>query len=156
MKNYIINICVVLMFFSSLQLYAQDSKRERIKSLKIAYITDKLDLTSEEAEKFWPIYNRFDDNSHRLRNREFRKIKKKLRNENLSLITNEEAMKILNKMEAIETELYNEKKKLVVDLQKVISPKKIILLKKVEDDFNKELFRRLRQQQRAPLKKRNQ
>ena len=31
-----------------------------MKALKTAHITDQLDLTSAEAEKFWPIYNEFD------------------------------------------------------------------------------------------------
>lgn len=31
--------------------------KERIKALKVAYITKELNLTSAEAEKFWPVYN---------------------------------------------------------------------------------------------------
>jgi len=38
----------------------QDSKaQERIKNLRIAYISDKLGLTPDQAEKFWPIYRQF-------------------------------------------------------------------------------------------------
>ena len=38
----------------------QDSKaQERIKNLRIAYISDKLGLTTEQAEKFWPVYRQF-------------------------------------------------------------------------------------------------
>jgi hypothetical protein len=33
----------------------------RIKSLKIAHLTERLNLSSEEAAKFWPIYNQFED-----------------------------------------------------------------------------------------------
>jgi hypothetical protein len=33
--------------------------QEKINSLRIAYLTDKLGLTSEQAEKFWPIYREF-------------------------------------------------------------------------------------------------
>lgn len=32
--------------------------QDRIKAEKIAYLTDAMDLTSAEAEKFWPVYNR--------------------------------------------------------------------------------------------------
>ena len=32
--------------------------QDRIKAEKIAYLTDKMDLSSAEAEKFWPVYNR--------------------------------------------------------------------------------------------------
>ena len=34
-----------------------NQKREQIKALKIAYITDELKLTPEEATKFWPLFN---------------------------------------------------------------------------------------------------
>ena len=38
----------------------QDSKaQERIKNLRIAYISDKLGLTPDQAEKFWPVYRQF-------------------------------------------------------------------------------------------------
>lgn len=33
----------------------------RIKSLKIAHLTERLNLSSEEAVKFWPIYNQYED-----------------------------------------------------------------------------------------------
>ena len=38
------------------QLYKGKFSKEKIKNLKIAFFTDKLSLTSEEAEKFWPVY----------------------------------------------------------------------------------------------------
>ena len=38
-----------------------DSKQqEKLKSLYVAYITQKLDLTSAEAQEFWPLHNEFD------------------------------------------------------------------------------------------------
>ena len=42
---------------------AQDDKarndwQEKMKAQKIAYLTDRMDLTSEEATLFWPVYNR--------------------------------------------------------------------------------------------------
>lgn len=35
--------------------------REKIEQYKIAYITEKLDLTPEEAQKFWPVYNKYNN-----------------------------------------------------------------------------------------------
>jgi hypothetical protein len=35
------------------------SKRENIESMKIAYLTKKLNLTPDEAQKFWPVFNQF-------------------------------------------------------------------------------------------------
>ena len=41
---------------------AQDGdNQERIQALKIAFITKRLDLSSEEAQRFWPVYNRYEN-----------------------------------------------------------------------------------------------
>jgi hypothetical protein len=34
-------------------------KEEQVKAQKIAFFTQKLSLTSEEAQKFWPVYNNY-------------------------------------------------------------------------------------------------
>ena len=41
----------------------EDAKKDggRIEALKIAYITNKLNLSTDEAQKFWPIYNKYMD-----------------------------------------------------------------------------------------------
>jgi len=46
-------------------------KKEQIKALKVAYITEELNLNSEEAAKFWPLYNAFED-----KQKEFKQEKK--------------------------------------------------------------------------------
>ena len=49
-------------------------KREKVKALKVAYITEQLELTTDEAQKFWPIYNAFDENQSELRHEKMRAI----------------------------------------------------------------------------------
>lgn len=40
--------------------YSQNQPRvNKLESYKIAFITRKLNLTSEEAQRFWPIYNKY-------------------------------------------------------------------------------------------------
>jgi len=36
-----------------------EEKRDRLKAVSTAYMTKELELTSAEAEKFWPVYNRY-------------------------------------------------------------------------------------------------
>ncbi|WP_293744327.1 hypothetical protein [uncultured Pedobacter sp.] len=54
MKNLLF---VALMFLLPTTLLAQRPRGEEIESLKIAFFTQKLDLSPEEAKVFWPIYN---------------------------------------------------------------------------------------------------
>lgn len=54
-------ISLILLLCTSLFLSAQKHPRdfERIESYKIQYLTEKLDLSPEMAQQFWPIYNQF-------------------------------------------------------------------------------------------------
>ena len=46
----------------------QDQKvRDKIEAARIAYITDQLQLTPGEAEKFWPIYREFAERRREIR-----------------------------------------------------------------------------------------
>ena len=95
-------LLIAFLFFASV-MQAQDGKHEKIKALKTAYITEQLGLTSEEAEKFWPIYNRYDEKFHDLRRKEKKEIFQKLKDgmENLS---EAEANALIEKSILIESE----------------------------------------------------
>src|SRR5690606_18064590 len=57
MKKY---LTLAILFLSASLSFAQpgnESRKEKIESLKIAFITTELELTPEESEKFWPLYN---------------------------------------------------------------------------------------------------
>ena len=133
-----------IMLFCAIGIQAQEGKHEKIKTLKTAYITDKLELTSSEAEKFWPIYNNYAEKFHTLRVQEHKEIYKKLR-DGLDKVTDTEANEMIDKNLSIEASMLELNKQMTIELRKVVSPKKIILLKKVENDFKRELLERYRQ-----------
>lgn len=134
----------LLFLMISMASYSQDSKREQIKTLKIAYISKDLNLSSSEAEKFWPVYNAFDEKQFDLKMIKMRKIKQDLKNKPLENLTDAEANAILNQIDNLEDETFQNRKKLVADLRKVISPVKILKLKQAEDNFNKTLLKQYR------------
>lgn len=54
------SIFTILFLICTLSLFSQEGGRGgRIESLKIAYLTKKLNLSPEEAQRFWPIYNNY-------------------------------------------------------------------------------------------------
>ncbi len=152
MKNIFI---LTILLFTCATLFAQPARQERIKSLKVAFISEKLALTSKEAQQFWPIYNTYDDNIYQLKNVELKKIKNELQFKGINQMSEKEARSVLSRIEKIEESIYQERKTLVSQLLGVISAKKIILLKKVEDDFNRELLKRLRERRMQRFKNRN-
>lgn len=145
--KFILPILLLLTFSFS---FSQENKekREKVKALKVAYITEQLELSSEEAQKFWPIYNAFDDKQSELRHEKMRAILNRFHPRNVDKLTEKEASSLLVQMEKIEEDLFYLRKKFIKDLQEVISAKKIIKLKKAEEDFNRELLKQMRDKRR--------
>jgi hypothetical protein len=137
-------ITTLLVLFSFIG-FAQDdpSKKEQIKALKTAFITTELDLTSAEAEKFWPIYNAFEEKQFELRHEKIRSYQNRLEKD-LTTISEKEAAQLLAKIEATEDELHQLRKKFNADIKGVLSAIKIIKLRKAEDNFHRKLLKQYR------------
>lgn len=51
---------IIFSFLFHLYGFSQPQREgERLEALKIAYLTKKLNLTTDEAQKFWPAYNQY-------------------------------------------------------------------------------------------------
>jgi Skp family chaperone for outer membrane proteins len=143
MKTRII-IFVFLLFSSITFGQSFKEKREKIKALKVAYITEQLALTTEEAQKFWPIYNANEEKQFELRHKKMRAIINKFENGGLEKLSDKEASSLIDQIETIEDELHSSKKTYIRELKTILSAKKIIKLKKAEDEFNKKLLKQFR------------
>jgi hypothetical protein len=142
MKNTIVLLAFLLL---STTFFGQDKedKHEQIKALKTAFITTELSLTSQESEKFWPVYNAFETKQNELRLKKMKFYQTKLENE-LDKISEKEANNLLKQSESIEEALYNNRKNLYSDLKSVLSAVKILKLKSAEENFNKKLLKKYR------------
>ena len=138
----------LLLLFVSVSFYAQgesmQEKKEKIKTLKVAFFTTELDLTTNEAEKFWPLYNTFDDKQFELRHQKMRAFMKRMSDGSLDKITEKEANNFLVQMEDTEEELFLLRKKFTQNLRKILPSVKIIKLRKAEEDFNRKLLHQYR------------
>ena len=132
---------LALMLLISFSFYAQGPKKEKVKALKVAYLTNNLSLTATEAEKFWPIYNAYDAKQFELRHEKMKMIKDRLDSESVDNLSDKQALAMISQIEDVEDDLYQNRKKFMASLKTVLSPVKILKLKKAEDDFNKTLLR---------------
>ncbi len=142
------NILPLLLFLTSFSFFAQngkiDEKREKIKAFKVSFLTTELELTSTEAEKFWPIYNAYDDKQYELKYLKMKTYIRQLKDENLKNLSDKEASTLLSQIESTDKEIYQLRDKYMSSLKKVLPAKKILLLKKSEDDFNRKLLQQYR------------
>ena len=59
-RNFLFTLCCILLALVSFAQEVPDEKRDqKIQSLEIAFISRKLNLTPEEAQRFWPIFNEY-------------------------------------------------------------------------------------------------
>src|SRR6187402_2660825 len=93
----------ILFLFLSFSFYAQNDKnndtKEQIRAMKVAFFTTELDLTSSEAEKFWPIYNVYDDKQFELRHQKMKGYFKKIKSLDFNKLSEKEANTLLDQIQ---------------------------------------------------------
>lgn len=132
MKTYIV------LFFLSLSFigFAQKKNKEKIEALKIAHITNEVSLTSEEAQKFWPIYNDFESRKNDIR-KEDMTFKRKTDFNKLSEKESEDFIKNMLNLEERKIAL---RKQFILKLNEVISAKKILKFIEAEHTFRRKVI----------------
>lgn len=129
MKKIGIIIFLVVFIFSI--SFAQEHKeqiRERIKARKIAFITDKVGLTSKEAEIFWPIYNEYN-----MEKKDIQKTRKKLGK--LSAMTDGEIEQVIDARMNKELQLAQLKVDFISKVKGVLPMKKVARLIRAEQKY---------------------
>lgn len=137
-----------LLFFTALVLQpalgqprGENRVDERIEAMKAAFITERLRLTPEEAQQFWPLYNQFEEAESELRQayRPDRPIEE---------MSDAEAVDFLNRSLELEEKLIDLRRRYIGRFQEILPARKIALLRKVEEEFKRELLRRMREMRR--------
>ncbi len=140
MQKFIFTLFVILISLNSI-IAQHHGKREKLKAYKTAYLTEQLDLTAEEAEKFWPVYNAYEKNVFQLKVLKMNEMRNLIRDQGgIESLSEKEADQLLSKLSENDQVLVDAKKNLYSDLKKVIPSKKILLLNRAEHQFNRKLL----------------
>jgi len=146
MKTRLVNLILALVIIFPLALMAQEKKevhKEKKKEIdlkKIAFITEKLSLTTEEAQAFWPVYNDFQKKKE--------ECMKQNRGKNAPVDYDKLTEKELNELADADiiraTKMLELRKQYNADLKKVLPIKKVVMLYDAEREFRKVLVKDLR------------
>ena len=117
--------------------------REKIKSLKIAFITERLSLSSEEATVFWPVYNEHEKALENLRIKERNDIRGKLRN--FDQMSDQQIDGLMDEFLELEKEKMERNRAFIKKMSGLISARKTFLLIKAEEDFKRRLLQQIQQ-----------
>jgi len=142
----------LLVLGTSLGSIAQEKgteiKKENKKAEKIAFISTKLELTTKEAEKFWPVYNESEA--------EFKLLKKEHRaamgeKKKISEMSDGEVEKLLYTGLEIQQKELEIRKKYLVKFKEVLPIKKVAKLTRIEHEFRKRNFPKKGDKRERPM-----
>ena len=144
-KNLNAAAMVLVLLALSVSVLAQPPQNgagyEKIQAAKVGFISKRLNLSVEEAQQFWPIYNEFEDQLNEIRKQE-RQTRQQLRDGFINLSEKEIEDLIQAQLNYKQQELdlykaYNDK------FMAVLPVRKIALLYKAQEDFKKYLLQQL-------------
>lgn len=135
---------VMIMLVAAGSLFAQDKKdhpkgkKEELEAQKVAFITTKLELTTEEAKVFWPVYDE--------KEKEVKEIRKQIREnvkegKDLDNLTDDEVKKMIDETIQLRKKEMDVEEKYNTKFQEVLPVKKVAKLYWAERRFNEEVLK---------------
>jgi hypothetical protein len=109
--------------------------KDKVEAIRYNFISEKLKLTTSESEKFWPVYNEYNDKIKAVR-KNLRKSLKKAPDE-LSDVEAEELYQLDIKTKQAEAELYKEYRG---KIKAIIGAKKTMKLRAAEEEFRRKVM----------------
>lgn len=141
-------IFLMFLFVPIIKISAQGQNLEKLNAYKIGFFTKRLDLSSSEAEKFWPVYNEYQDQKTRIQFektmiiRKFNQSESTLSDSQLSEMGDKLVATIVQES-ALAVTFHNK-------LKEVLPPAKVIRFYQAENQYKVQLLNELqgKQQQR--------
>ncbi|MBY5950346.1 hypothetical protein KUV23_05140 [Algoriphagus marincola] len=140
MKKF--GIFLILNFLIIISVHAQRRgiDRERLEAARIAFITTRLDLSPEQAQKFWPIFNEFNEQ----REEKLKQIASLNPRSSTESISKEEAQRLIKQRFELQRELIEDEEVFVQKAATVISYQQILQLNSINREFARSIYQRQR------------
>jgi len=113
------------------------ARQERIETMRVAYITKELNLTTAEAKAFWPLYNEYEAKRKAIRTRGERKG-------GLDVMSDKEVEQALYDRLNKEQEALDLKRDYIEQMRKIIPVRKVAKLSQVEKEFKAKVLKEVR------------
>lgn len=121
----------------------EGSRKEKIRALKVSFITQELSLTEKEGELFWPIYDKYEVKRMALR-KSHKAMRDKFKGRDVEELSDLEAKELLD------AEMKFRQDKLALDqsfekeLLAVLPVKKVLKYYRAERNFRRQLLKKMR------------
>ncbi|RMG16701.1 MAG: hypothetical protein D6730_24855 [Bacteroidetes bacterium] len=155
MMNQLHWIWILLLCWSPCGLQAQQPGpvKERLQNMKIAFFTQELSLTTEEAQRFWPVYNEY---THELE-ANTRKMNQKQHEMRQAFLGSDDALieRLLDEYIEFKKTEYDISKKYHEKFKEILPIRKVARLYKAERDFKARILRELERRKQNNRNNRN-
>jgi hypothetical protein len=157
MKNYkfevmkrLVIVLLIISAFPGINSVAQNPNLEKLNNYKIGFFTKRLNLTTGEAERFWPVYNEYQVQRNQIQleklkiNRNFNQNGSSLSDNQLAIM-GDKYVECLVQESALAVTFHKK-------LKEVLSPSKVIMYYQAENQYKAQLLNELqsvRQQQKV-------
>jgi hypothetical protein len=141
--KHIVRFLSLFLTFLPIAIFAQDRK-DKIETMHIAYLSQKLNLTSGEAEKFWPIYNQYKTDQDQLRKQRMADVEAVENAGGVDNMNDGQVQKLLAGETDLESRELDLRKQYLVKFEQVIPIRKVAKFFIAEDEFKRYLLNELR------------
>ena len=142
MKQFGKYIVLILFCFTAAVSFAQPgTKRDKIEALRVSFINQKVNFTTQEGQLFWPLYDEYNDKLENAR-KTFRQ--QFIRNTDFTTLSDKEAEAYINAELNLKQREYELYKEYFDKFKKVLPIKKVALLRRAEEEFKKELIKNIK------------
>jgi hypothetical protein len=123
-------------------------KKEKIDAQKVAFMTQKLNLTPEESQKFWPVYDQYDAQKETI-NKTQRQQTKRFKDAEL---TDAQADSLITAEIVHDQSILDLKKEFIPKFKEVLPASKVAKIPEAERQFKEMLLKLVKEQkqQSAP------
>jgi len=147
MKKALIFLLLILTL-PNMRLTAQNTNLEKLNAYKVGFFTKKLNLTSDEAEKFWPVYNEYQAQKNLIQLEKIKLIR--TFNQSESTLSDNQVAEIGDKLIACITQESALAVSLHKKLKEVLPPGKVIRFYQAENQYKVQLLNELQGTKQQP------
>jgi hypothetical protein len=140
-------VLIIMMILSSLRVSAQNPNLEKLNSYKIAFFTQKLNLTPQEAEKFWPLYNDYQDRKNKIQVERVQMTRTVVQNG--ANMSDKELTELGDKYFGLEIKEADLSKEFYNNMKGILPPLKILKFYQVENQYKLVLLNELQQRRQV-------
>ena len=121
----------------------KSERKEKVEAMKVAYITNKLELTPAEAQQFWPVFNEYENKIQTIR--QSRRKDSKEGADNLDQLSDKEVETLIDSEVGFRQKELDLLKEYHTKFKAVLPIRKVAKLYRAQEDFKRELLKKIQE-----------